>query len=93
MYIRTSKVSPTATLIPLEAVETLQHLASGDVHALAQTTIKNTQKPLQVPSELHASTFSTLFTSDNLPWEFLGLVFAWAGLFFPCLCRMKMALR
>ena len=80
MYFRTSQVSPTATLIPLKAVETLQHLASGDVHALAQKTTRNTQKPLQVPPEMHASTFSTLFTGDNLRWEFLGLVFAWAGL-------------
>jgi hypothetical protein len=80
MYIRTSQVSPTATLIPLKAVETLQHLASGDVYALAQKTTRNTQKPLQVPPEMHASTFSTLFTGDNLRWEFLGLVFAWAGL-------------
>jgi hypothetical protein len=80
MYIRTSQVSPTATLIPLKAVETLQHLASEDVHALAQKTTRNTQKPLQVPPEMHASTFSTLFTGDNLRWEFLGLVFAWAGL-------------
>jgi hypothetical protein len=80
MYIRTSQVSPTATLIPLKAVETLQHLASGDVHALAQKTTRNTQKPLQVPPEMDASTFSTLFTGDNLRWEFLGLVFAWAGL-------------
>ncbi|KZM24369.1 uncharacterized protein EKO05_0007134 [Ascochyta rabiei] len=80
MYIRTSQVSPTATLIPLKAVETLQHLASGDVHVLAQKTTRNTQKPLQVPPEMHASTFSTLFTGDNLRWEFLGLVFAWAGL-------------
>lgn len=80
MYIRTSQVSPTATLIPLKAVETLQHLASEDVHALAQKTTRNTQKRLQVPPEMHASTFSTLFTGDNLRWEFLGLVFAWAGL-------------
>ena len=79
-YIRTSQVSPTATLIPLKAVETLQHLASEDVHALAQKITRNTQKPLQVPPEMHASTFSTLFTGDNLRWEFLGLVFAWAGL-------------
>ncbi|KAJ4312539.1 hypothetical protein N0V94_007396 [Neodidymelliopsis sp. IMI 364377] len=80
MYIRTSQVSPTATLIPLKAVETLQHLASGDLHALAQKITRNTQKPLQIPPEMHASTFSTLFTGDNLRWEFLGLVFAWAGL-------------
>jgi hypothetical protein len=80
VYIRTSQVSPTATLIPLKAVETLQHLASRDVHALAQEITRNTQKPLQVPPEMHASTFSTLFTGDNLRWEFLGLVFAWAGL-------------
>jgi hypothetical protein len=80
MYFRTSQVSPTATLIPLKAVETLQHLAGGDMHALAQKTTRNTQKPLQVPPEMHASTFSTLFTGDNLRWEFLGLVFAWAGL-------------
>lgn len=79
-YIRTSQVSPTASLIPLEAVETLQHLASGDVHALAQKTTRNTQKPLHVPPGMHASTFSTLFTGENLRWEFLGLVFAWAGL-------------
>jgi hypothetical protein len=79
-YIRTSQVSPTATLIPLEAVETLQQLDSEDVHALAHKTTMNTQKPLQVPPEMPASTFSTLFTSDNLRWEFLGLVFAWAGL-------------
>lgn len=80
MYIRTSQVSPTATLIPLKTVETLQHLASRDVHALAQKITRNTLKPLQVPSDMHASTFSTLFTGDNLRWEFLGLVFAWAGL-------------
>lgn len=80
VYIQTSQVSPTATLIPRKAVETLQHLASGDMHALAQKITRNTQKPLQVPPETHASTFSTLFTGDNLRWEFLGLVFAWAGL-------------
>lgn len=80
MYIRISQVSPTATLIPLKAVETLQHLASGNVHALAQKITGNTQRPLQVPPEMHASNFSTLFTGDNLRWEFLGLVFAWAGL-------------
>lgn len=80
MYMRTSQVSPTATLIPLEAVETLQHLVTGDVQVLAQKITKNTQKPLQVPPEMHASIFSTLFTGDNLRWEFLGLVFAWAGL-------------
>lgn len=80
MYMRTSKVSPTATLIPLEAVDTLQHLAIADLHALAQKVTRNTQKQLQVPPEMHASTFSTLFTGDNLRWEFLGLVFAWAGL-------------
>ena len=79
-YIRISQVSPTATLIPLKALEALQHLASGDVHALAQKTTRNTQKPLQVPPGMHASTFSTLFTGENLRWEFLGLVFAWAGL-------------
>jgi hypothetical protein len=50
------------------------------VHALAQKITRNTLKPLQVPSDMHASTFSTLFTGDNLRWEFLGLVFAWAGL-------------
>lgn len=80
MYMRTSKVSPTTTSISLEAVETLQHLTLGDVHALAQKTTRNTQKQLQVPPEMHANTFSTLFTCDNLRWEFLGLVFAWAGL-------------
>jgi hypothetical protein len=80
MYILTSKVSPTATSIPLEAVETLQHLASRDVHALAQKITRNTQKPLQVPPDMHASTFSTLFTGENLRWDYLGLVFAWAGL-------------
>ena len=80
IYLRTSQVSPTATLILMKAVETLQCLASEDVHALAQKTTRNTQKPLQIPSEMHASTFSTLFTGDKLRWEFLGLVFAWAGL-------------
>ena len=81
-YMQTSQVSPTATLIPLKAVETLQHLASGDVdiHAAAQKTTRNSQKPLQVPPDIRASTFSTLFTGENLRWEFLGLVFAWAGL-------------
>ena len=80
IYVRTSQVSPTATLIPMKAVETLQHLASEDVNALAQKITRNTQKPLQVPPKMHASTFSTLFTGDNLRWEFLGLVFAWAAL-------------
>ncbi|GAB7321930.1 hypothetical protein MBLNU13_g03000t2 [Cladosporium sp. NU13] len=80
MYHRTSQVSPMATLIPLKAVETLQHLAIADVYSLAQKTTRNTQKILQVPPEMHASTFSTLFTGDSLRWEFLGLVFAWAGL-------------
>jgi hypothetical protein len=79
-YIRTSQVSPTATLIPMKTVETLHHLAGGDVHALAQKITRNTHKPLQVPPGMHASTFSTLFTGDNLRWEFLGLVFSWAGL-------------
>ncbi|KAG9202098.1 hypothetical protein G6514_004766 [Epicoccum nigrum] len=79
-YIRVSQVSPMATLIPLKAVETLQHPTSEDLHALAQKITRNTQKPLQVPPDTHANTFITLFTGDNLRWEFLGLVFAWAGL-------------
>lgn len=79
-YILKSQVSPMATLVPLKAVETLQNLASEDVHALAQKTTRNTQKTLQVPPEMHASNFSTIFTGDNLRWEFLGLVFAWAAL-------------
>ena len=66
IYVRTSQVSSTVTSIPLEAVETLQHLASGEMHAPALKITRNTQRLLQVPPEMYASTFSTLFTSENL---------------------------
>lgn len=48
-------------------------------NALAQKITENTLHPLVVPSSMTASEFHTLFTGQNLRWEFVGFLFACAG--------------
>ena len=40
---------------------------------------ENTFRPMHVPASITASNFHTLFTGQNLRWEFIGFVFALAG--------------
>ena len=47
--------------------------------ALSRKITENTLRPLLIPDSTTAARFHTLFTGQNLRWEFLGFLFAIAG--------------
>ncbi|KAJ5546573.1 hypothetical protein N7494_004158 [Penicillium frequentans] len=57
---------------------TLQN--NTDDGSLVKRLAENTSRPFRVPASITASNFHTLYTGDNLRWEFLGTIFAMAGL-------------
>lgn len=51
-----------------------------DNGSLVERLAENTSRPFRVPASITASNFHTLYTGDNLRWEFLGTIFAMAVL-------------
>lgn len=47
--------------------------------ALSMKISQNTLRPFVIPSSITARDFHTLFTDENLRWEFIGFIFACAG--------------
>ncbi|KAF1845804.1 uncharacterized protein K460DRAFT_406038 [Cucurbitaria berberidis CBS 394.84] len=82
MYFENQKASAFIGPLILSALPRLrldlaQLVAAGnDAHPLYAEMIKNTARPLKVPSTMLPSEFHTLFTGRNLRWETLGLVLA-----------------
>ncbi|KAI1931403.1 hypothetical protein LOZ65_001211 [Ophidiomyces ophidiicola] len=61
------------------------HLATEDLSNIRQKNLyrkicQNTAKPLEISATASAEEFFQLFTGENLRWEFIGLIFALAGL-------------
>ncbi|KAI9752115.1 MAG: hypothetical protein M4579_005753 [Chaenotheca gracillima] len=85
IYVRASQVSPVATLVPSESIRTLETsytpLAFSKIEQrrAARAVTENTRQPVTIHSNVSARTFIGQFTGENLRWEFLGLIFAWAG--------------
>ncbi|KAJ5933483.1 hypothetical protein N7454_005812 [Penicillium verhagenii] len=59
---------------------TLENHINGRSHLLVKLLAENTSLPFRVPTSITASNFHTLYTGDNIRWEFLGTIFAMAGL-------------
>ena len=57
--------------------------ADGDTgnDSLSLEIFENTARPLTVPASMAATDFHTLFTGQNLRWDFIGLIFTLAGRF------------
>lgn len=79
------KATQVFTITSSLVLEALPHVNSfieqdnvGD-STLSQKITENTLRPLIVPASISASKFHTLFTGQNLRWEFVGFLFACAG--------------
>lgn len=84
-YLNNSQVTamrPIATAGLSALGETLEgeRRAGRDASALSRHISAATCRPLELPADVSARDFHKLFTGDNLRWEFIGLVFTWAGL-------------
>jgi hypothetical protein len=85
-YLNNSQVAPIAAPLVLGALSDLRKFlecdgeANGDKYALCLKITENTCRPFEIPPNVSAQQFHTLFTGDNLRWEFIGLAFTWMAL-------------
>ena len=84
-FLPMTLVSPVATLVPVDTVRTLkqlgkvQHRSQRDRRSLARGITQNSAKSVQIHADLSVRQFLALFVGENLRWEFIALIFAWAG--------------
>lgn len=75
---------PSVILAPLimEALPSVQATLGNNLDdgSLEKRLVENTSRPFRVPTSITASNFHSLYTGENLRWEFLGTLFAMAGL-------------
>ncbi|KAF2134333.1 hypothetical protein P153DRAFT_331434 [Dothidotthia symphoricarpi CBS 119687] len=85
MYFSTRMASALVGPLILSALPQLRDdlellkAAGSNPYPMYAEMIRNTIRPLRVPSTMLPSEFFTLFTGTNLRWESLGLVLAIAG--------------
>jgi hypothetical protein len=85
-YLNNSQAAPIAAPLVLGALSDLRKFldcdgeANGDKYALCLKITENTCRPFEIPANISAQQFHTLFTGDNLRWEFIGLAFTWMAL-------------
>lgn len=85
IFVQKSQLSPVATLMPTEAIRTLQTLpwlfapSKAEQWRTVQTITDNTQRTVSTSRDLSVRDFIALFGGERPRWDFLGLVFAWAG--------------
>lgn len=83
VYVSSSQASPIGTVVPLEALDSLGSFSNMDqdhLNSAFHSITRNTQTALSIAPHLTAQNLSSCFTGTQLRWEWLALVFAWAGL-------------
>lgn len=84
-YIQISLVSPVATLIPIDFIRSLKEYVPVDLQSpvecqrVARKISENSAQAIKADITLSARAFIALYAGESLRWEFLGLIFAWAG--------------